>query len=195
MRTRGLQEGIVDFIHRTATGPNRVRVALVPLFALFFFCLILMFITVSFYLDKLFGFTSFLPKPYGMAVSLPFLAGGALLWSWSVWRFLKTKGTPVPVLPPPVLVTDGPYAYSRNPMLTGVFLTMAGIGILCGSVWLTFVMTPLFVGIAVIEFKYIEEPELERRFGRAYVEYRKRTPLVIPRIRPGIRTGGPPRSS
>lgn len=191
----GLREGIIDFIHRTVTGPNRARVALAPLFALFFLSLIVMLIAVSFYLDERFGFAPFLTRPFRLAASLPFLAGGALLWAWSVWRFLKTKGTPVPVLPPPVLVTDGPYAYSRNPMLTGVFLILAGIGILCGSVWLTFVMTPLFVCIAVSEFKTIEEPELERRFGRAYVEYRQRTPLVIPRIRPGIRTGGPPHSS
>jgi len=33
------------------------------------------------------------------------------------------------------------------------------------------------------QIKYIEEPELEKRFGGDYSEYKKRTPIIIPRIR------------
>lgn len=51
----------------------------------------------------------------------------------------------MPVNPPPKLVTDGPYAYLRNPMITGLFMVMAGIGILFSSITLTFIMTPLFI--------------------------------------------------
>jgi hypothetical protein len=29
-------------------------------------------------------------------------------------------------------------------------------------------------------FKYIEEPELEKRFGQEYREYKERTPVIIP---------------
>jgi len=36
---------------------------------------------------------------------------------------------------------------------------------------LTFIMTPLFVLISILEFKYIEEPELTKRFGKEYAEY------------------------
>ena len=41
----------------------------------------------------------------------------------------------------------------------------------------------LFVLISIIEFKYIEEPELEKRFGKIYSEYKEKTPLIIPKIR------------
>lgn len=44
-------------------------------------------------------------------------------------------------------------------------------------------MTPLFVLMSILEFKYIEEPELEKRFGQEYREYKERTPIIIPRIR------------
>jgi len=98
-------------------------------------------------------------------------------------EILKTKGTPVPINPPPKLVTDGPYAYSRNPMMTGLFLVMAGIGIFSGSITLTFVMTPLFVLMSILEFKCIEEPELEKRFGKVYTAYKEKTPIIIPGIR------------
>ena len=53
---------------------------------------------------------------------------------WSVLNFHKVKGTPVPFNPPPALVTTGPYAYVRNPMLSGIFLLLFGLGILFGSI-------------------------------------------------------------
>ena len=92
------------------------------------------------------------------------------------------KGTPVPINPPPKLITDGPYAYSRNPMMTGLFILLAGIGILFRSATLVFIMTPMFVLISVLEFKYFEEPELEKRFGEEYSQYKKKTPMIIPDI-------------
>jgi len=175
-------ERAIDFLYKAATGPSRVRTILTPIASGFFVCLVLLVIVLSFGMDRFFGFPEFVSKPYGAVIALPFLIVGAWLWLWSVWRFLKTKGTPVPVNPPPVLVTDGPYAYSRNPMMTGVFLMLAGIGIVFGSVSLTFIGTPVFVLASILEFKHIEEPELEKRFGKAYLEYKERTPIIVPRL-------------
>jgi protein-S-isoprenylcysteine O-methyltransferase Ste14 len=67
-------------------------------------------------------------------------------------------------------------------MLTGLFMVMAGIGIFFGSVTLTFIMTPLFVFMSILEFKYIEEPELAKRFGTQYIEYKQKTPIIIPKL-------------
>lgn len=173
---------IINFIYGCATGNIRIRTILTPVFGAIFFCIVLSLILASFFLDKFFGFTEFISKPLGTAVSLPFLIAGLFMWLWSAVIFFKTKGTPVPVNPPPKLVTDGPYAYSRNPMMTGLFMVMAGIGIFFGSVTLTFFMTPLFVLMSILEFKYIEEPELEKRFGKEYIAYKKNTPIIIPRI-------------
>jgi len=67
-------------------------------------------------------------------------------------------------------------------MLDGVFLILFGIGFLAGSISLVFIFTPLFVFCSVLEFRFIEEPELEKRLGREYVEYKKRTPMLLPRF-------------
>jgi protein-S-isoprenylcysteine O-methyltransferase Ste14 len=40
--------------------------------------------------------------------------------------------------------------------------------------------TPIFILINVWELKEIEEPELVKRFGDEYVEYRRRTPMFFP---------------
>jgi len=175
-------EGVVNFIYGIVTGTKRVRLFLTPLFGFVFSCIVLLLIFLSLYLDYFLGLPEFIAKPLRIILSLPFLVGGSLLWLWCVVKFFKTKGTPVPVNPTPKLITDGPYAYSRNPMMTGLFIVMAGTGLFFGSLILTFFMTPFFVLMSVLEFKYIEEPELEKRFGRAYTEYKENTPIIIPRI-------------
>jgi protein-S-isoprenylcysteine O-methyltransferase Ste14 len=35
----------------------------------------------------------------------------------------------------------------------------------------------------LIEIKYIEEPELEKRLGKDYLEYKIKVPRFIPRIK------------
>jgi len=76
-------------------------------------------------------------------------------------------------------VNTGPYRYTRNPMLTGVFLFLFGVGFGLNSVSLVLVFTPLYVLLNVWELKHIEEPELIRRLGEEYIEYRRNTPMFI----------------
>ena len=65
-------------------------------------------------------------------------------------------------------------------MLTGVFFLLFSFGVFFGSVSLLIVFTPLFIFINFWELKSIEEPELEKRLGEEYIEYRKRTPMFFP---------------
>lgn len=177
-----LRHKIIDFLYHTATGAKRVRLLLTPIFGLVFSVAVVLMILISFSLDRFFGWPRWIARPWAEVIALPLLTGGAWLWLWCAGKFLKTRGTPVPVNPPPRLITDGPYAYSRNPMMTGLFMVVAGIGILFGSVTLTFIMTPIFVSVSFLEFRLIEEPELARRFGKAYEDYRAKTPIIIPRM-------------
>ena len=89
----------------------------------------------------------------------------------------------MPINPPPKLVTSGPFAYVRNPMVTGIFIILFGLGILYSSVTLIFLFTPLFIFINIWELKAIEEPELVKRLGEEYIEYKIRTPMFIPGLR------------
>jgi protein-S-isoprenylcysteine O-methyltransferase Ste14 len=108
------------------------------------------------------------------------MATGVAVTAWSALHFLRVKGTPVPFNPPPKVVTTGPYRHARNPMLTGVFLFLFGLGLGVDSFSLVFFFTPLYVVVNVWELKQIEEPELVKRFGDEYIEYRRRTPMFVP---------------
>ena len=170
----------IDILYNTATGSRRVRNFFTPIGAIFYGLLIFVFIIMALYLDRLLGLPDIFPGKLNIILSLPVFFVAFILIGWSVQNFLKVKGTPVPFNPPPQLVTSGPYAYTRNPMLTGVFALLFGIGVLLGSASLLLIFTPLFISINLWELKAIEEPELLKRLGQDYIEYRKRTPMFFP---------------
>jgi len=173
----------IDSIYRIATGSKKIRNFFTPVGALFFGFLIFLFVILALWVDRFLGFKAIFPSPVHIYLSLPFFSVALILIGWSVFNFLRARGTPVPLNPPPELVSGGPYAYVRNPMLTGVFALLFGSGIFLGSVSLLAVFTPLFILLNVWELKNIEEPELVKRLGEDYVEYRERTPMFLPRLR------------
>nr|MBP7323025.1 hypothetical protein [Deltaproteobacteria bacterium] len=65
-------------------------------------------------------------------------------------------------------------------MLSGLFMQLFGLGIALGSLSLVFIFTPLFVIMNVWELKNVEEPELVKRLGRDYIEYKERVPMFFP---------------
>lgn len=176
----GLQNKLINMLYKVATGTSKVRTLLTPIGVVIFFSLVGLFIAVALQVDKFLRLPNLLPRPLNVTVSVPILSVGLLLMLWSILHFAKVKGTPVPFNPPPRLVTTGPCSHLRNPMLSGVFILLFGVGILFASVSLVFIFTPLFILVNVLELKGIEEPELERRLGKEYLEYKKRTPMFIP---------------
>jgi len=182
---------IINIFNRAATGSRRVRIALTPIGPVFFLGVLILLVTVSLYLDRRLGFKGFLPSFLRIPAAVLLLVSGMLLVIWSISSFLMVRGTPVPFNPPPVLVDTGPYALSRNPMLAGVFLLLLGIGTSLGSVSLTFIITPLFILLMVLELKAVEEPELVKRLGQEYLCYREKVPMFFPKIRRGSKSGKP----
>lgn len=83
------------------------------------------------------------------------------------------KGTPNPKEPPRRLVIDGVYRHSRNPLYLARLLILAAFVILLGSLGILLLTLALFLGL---QFAVLprEEKRLELRFGRDYLEYRRR---------------------
>ena len=173
----------IEIIYNLATSSRKIRNFFTPIGAFFYALLTFFFVIIALQVDRLIGITDIFPRPLSIILALPIFLVAFILIGWSVLNFLRAKGTPVPLNPPPKLVTTGPYAYVRNPMLTGVFALLFGIGVLLGSASLLVVFTPLFILLNVWELKVIEEPELLKRLGQDYIEYRKRTPMFFPGLR------------
>ncbi|MFB3886839.1 MAG: isoprenylcysteine carboxylmethyltransferase family protein [Thermodesulfobacteriota bacterium] len=170
-----LSDKWIDCVCRRARS-SKTRILLSPAGAILYWVILGLFILASLWMDKFFR----LPNPFSpllsIAVSVPIFALGLSLPLWSVFYFIKTRGLSVLFNPPTRLVTAGPYAYSRNPMTVGIVMLLLGLGVLLGSTSLIFVFTPLFVSLNVLELRVMEEPELEKRFGNEYLEYKRKVP-------------------
>jgi protein-S-isoprenylcysteine O-methyltransferase Ste14 len=118
------------------------------------------------------------------------LAVGLLLFVASLRRFVaEGKGTLAPWDPPRALVLRGPYRFVRNPMISGVIFFLYGEAFVLLSLphgaWAT-----TFLLLNLVYIPLMEEPQLERRFGESYREYRRHVRRFLPRLRPWA--PGPP---
>lgn len=108
------------------------------------------------------------------------MLSGTVLAIWTIYLFkTKGQGTPNPKIPPKVFVVSGPYRFSRNPMAFGGLLILLGEAALYYSPSL-FGLAILYGIVIYFNAMLIEEPELKRRFGSAYMDYLKQVPRFFP---------------
>lgn len=89
-------------------------------------------------------------------------------------RAFRRAGTNVETPKPTIaLVTDGVYAWSRNPMYVALALLFAGIAVLANSGWLA-AFWVVYVGVLRVGVIAAEERYLEGKFGDRYRAYRAR---------------------
>jgi len=175
---------LADLVYSVTTGPEWRRRLLTPVALVIVAGLLLLLVFGSLLTDRAFGGPRLLPGRLGIVIGMPLLAAGLSLHVWCIVLFKKASGgggIGVPFNPPRELVVIGPYAWVRNPMVTAFFVWLSGLGFILHSISMVFVWTPAFLAVMVIELKRVEEPELERRFGGPYREYKARVPMFVPR--------------
>ena len=181
-RTMSLAERWAETIYQIATTRNRLKIILTPVGLLFWFGLSGLLVFVSLWLDSLLPVHLSFSPPSNLFLSLPLLVIGAAVGLGTIYSFIKARGSPVPLNPPQKLITTGLYARVRNPMLLGWIIMLFGIGILLNSISLIFIFTPLFICLNILYLKTIEEKEMEKKFGKEYLNYKKSVPMFIPRF-------------
>ena len=151
---------------------------------IFFWLIIPFFIVVgSAFMDPWLSLPRFFHRSVNTIIALVFMVAGWLFANWTVKvQFSLGKGTPIPIMATQKLVVKRPYTYCRNPMTLGTTAFYLGIAIWTGSLSALGLALVYPVGI-LIYIKLIEEKELEQRFGLEYLEYKRRTPFLIPRFR------------
>ena len=129
-------------------------------------------------LDRLLGWSP-LPDLTRWVGLLPLLVGAAGI-AWCFALFVRVgNGTPNPLVPPQSLVTVGPFAWTRNPIILSHALASLGVALVVASP--SAVVVVLLLAIPVQYIVRIEERTLEARYGDAYVRYRATVPRWIPR--------------
>lgn len=116
----------------------------------------------------------FFPEPWiGHAAGWPVVLAAGVLVVWAR-RTMSRFGEHANVYrPTKVLISTGPYAFTRNPMYLSMALLYVGISLVVNTVWPIVVLS---VVLMVVHYGVIrrEERYLEREFGDVYGEYRAR---------------------
>jgi protein-S-isoprenylcysteine O-methyltransferase Ste14 len=128
------------------------------------------------------------PSAFSIATGLPLAFIGEAIRMWAVgYSGATTRSNRVMA---PQLVTAGPYAYVRNPLYLGNFLTGAGFAIAFTGHNKAPLRTALVGGsLAVMAGIYgvivpHEESYLRETFGEEFDEYTRRVPAVVPLVEP-----------
>lgn len=127
-------------------------------------------------------------RPFPWAPALPWaiisvivMIAGLALSIWAIVHMKKVgEGNPFDAYNHEVaprtkhLMTDGPYRFSRNPMLLGIYIYDIGVMLWLLSWWalVVFAVEVIFLTIQVQS----EEKRLEKDFGDEYKAYKKHVP-------------------
>lgn len=137
------------------------------------------------FFERIFNFTAFPREPYNYigALILIFIGGFWMVWA-TVYLIYKGKGSPIEafgkaVEPTRKLVTQGPFKYTRNPMMFGFFIVLLGEAVFFQTV-AGLLLVPLIAFCFIVYWKFFEERFLFERFKEEYREYKIKTPVLIP---------------
>jgi len=115
------------------------------------------------------------------SVAILFALSGLALRAWG--SACAGKHTRTAQIEAPRLITDGPFAYVRNPIYAGTMCLGFGMAALIGD--------PKAYVLAAIAFLFLylgivpaEEAFLRQQFGSAYAHYCAEVPRFLPRFRP-----------
>ena len=172
-----------EFIYQVATTRSKLKIVATTIGLIFWFGLGVLLVFASLWLDKFLPVWLLLPIPIKIFLSVLLLVIGSTLCLWTIYSFIKARGSPVPLNPPQRLVTTGLYSRVRNPMVAGWIIMMFGVGVLLNSISLILIFTPLFLLLNILYLKTIEEKEMEKKFGQEYLKYKESVPMFIPRFR------------
>jgi len=118
-------------------------------------------------------------------VALPAVAVAAaaiVVWIVCLDAFVRRgRGTPLPADAPRHLVTTGPFAVVRNPIMAAELSFIWAEALYTTSLGIV-LYALILSATAQLSLLYIEEPELRARFGAKFDAYCERVPRWLPRF-------------
>ena len=97
--------------------------------------------------------------------------GSAALAFWAFRTMLRAGEQPDPGVPTKLIVRQGPFGRTRNPIYISFALFDLGVALLLNNLWIILALVPLmlYVDRGIVRR---EERSLERQFGQEYLDYK-----------------------
>jgi len=132
----------------------------------------ILFLVFSTLLHFIFPIKKIIWPPYTYFGCLLIVIGIILnIWADNIVKKVKTSTKPYKI--PSKLVIKGPFKISRHPMYLGMTSILFGVAFLYGTL-ITFIFPILFLILIEILFVPTEEKNMEKNFGKKYLEYKKK---------------------
>lgn len=95
-----------------------------------------------------------------------------VIYGWKQIHKARQQGT---------LIIEGIYKYIRHPQYLGFLIITLGLNVM----WLTIITLIMWPILAVLYWRLAkkEDKEMEEKFGEEFLEYKRRVPGFIPRLR------------
>ncbi|MBF0409609.1 MAG: isoprenylcysteine carboxylmethyltransferase family protein [Candidatus Riflebacteria bacterium] len=117
------------------------------------------------------------PRSIFLFAGLPLIIAGECLRVWALRHIGPTTRTRE--ICADLIVTSGPYRFSRNPLYLANLLKIAGITIAAGDV-LSGILIMLFYALEFVSLIRFEEDFLASRFPIQFNRYKKLVPVFFP---------------
>ena len=137
------------------------------------------FILLPYELSQRYPHSLPLSRDLRFCAALLLLTVGIWIARHSTQALTNASGTPDPTDAPPKLCTTGIYAHLRHPMQIAHALIAFSSALVFGT--LTALIYAIGFTTTLLTFhRWIEEQKLVEKFGQSYLEYRSRTPALVP---------------
>ncbi|HJT54985.1 MAG TPA: isoprenylcysteine carboxylmethyltransferase family protein [Ktedonobacteraceae bacterium] len=115
----------------------------------------------------------FLPRKAAPILGLTLIAVSLTLVSRAFQRMTRAGTNVNPTEPTTILITEGPFKYTRNPLYLSLTLFYAGIAALVNTLW-AMLLLPIILLVMNRGVVAREERYLECKFGEQYIQYKAR---------------------
>jgi protein-S-isoprenylcysteine O-methyltransferase Ste14 len=105
-------------------------------------------------------------------VGVLLLVAGLMLMGWALLTFSRARTAVIPIRPARVLVSSGPYRFSRNPMYVGLSAAYLGLAILLNQAWPILFLPGVIIVLLLVVIQR-EEQHLQDSFPDEYPAYRR----------------------
>ncbi|OCQ23608.1 hypothetical protein A7985_06600 [Pseudoalteromonas luteoviolacea] len=104
-------------------------------------------------------------------LGLPFALSGLVLSAQAKRLFIRLETNVMTFDKPDLLVTEGAFKHTRNPMYLGFVISLLGVCLLIGANELSWAFVVLFVVITDRWYICYEERVMQEKFGSQYAAY------------------------
>ena len=104
------------------------------------------------------------------AVGVALLIAGLGVMGWALQTFLRARTAIMPIRAARVLVTSGPYRWTRNPMYVGLTVGYVGLALVVNQAWPILFLPAVLLTLLLLVIRR-EERHLHSTFPDEYAEY------------------------